>query len=119
MIESSSLTKESRQIMIESAKKVYETEWGRHKLTVEYGEMAKQANGAVLVRYGETVVLSTATASDPNASPQMAAMLGSSLALGVSDIPFDGPIAGVTVGLIDGEFIINPSTDESRGKRSV
>jgi polyribonucleotide nucleotidyltransferase len=170
--------------MIESAKKVYETEWGRHKLTVEYGEMAKQANGAVLVRYGETVVLSTATASkeprdlpffpltvayeeklyaagkipggfnkregrpseeatltsrlidrpirplfpdgyrndvqvmsivlsvDPNASPQMAAMLGSSLALGVSDIPFDGPIAGVTVGLIDGEFIINPSTDE-------
>ncbi|MCC4722029.1 polyribonucleotide nucleotidyltransferase [Salinicoccus sp. RF5] len=169
---------------MESAKKVYETEWGRHKLTVEYGEMAKQANGAVLVRYGETVVLSTATASkeprdlpffpltvayeeklyaagkipggfnkregrpseeatltsrlidrpirplfpdgyrndvqvmsivlsvDPNASPQMAAMLGSSLALGVSDIPFDGPIAGVTVGLIDGEFIINPSTDE-------
>lgn len=184
MIETSSLTKESRQIMIESTKKVYETEWGRHKLTVEYGEMAKQANGAVLVRYGETVVLSTATASkepkdlpffpltvayeeklyaagkipggfnkregrpseeatltsrlidrpirplfpdgyrndvqvmsivlsvDPDASPQMAAMLGSSLALGVSDIPFDGPIAGVTVGLIDGEFVINPSTDE-------
>ncbi|MFC3419679.1 polyribonucleotide nucleotidyltransferase [Salinicoccus hispanicus] len=170
--------------MTESTKKVYETEWGRHKLTVEYGEMAKQANGAVLVRYGETVVLSTATASkepkdlpffpltvayeeklyaagkipggfnkregrpseeatltsrlidrpirplfpdgyrndvqvmsivlsvDPDASPQMAAMLGSSLALGVSDIPFDGPIAGVTVGLIDGEFVINPSTDE-------
>ncbi|GAB3070064.1 polyribonucleotide nucleotidyltransferase [Salinicoccus sesuvii] len=170
--------------MIESTKKVYETEWGRHKLTVEYGEMAKQANGAVLVRYGETVVLSTATASkepkdlpffpltvayeeklyaagkipggfnkregrpseeatltsrlidrpirplfpdgyrndvqvmsivlsvDPDASPQMAAMLGSSLALGVSDIPFDGPIAGVTVGLIDGEFVINPSTEQ-------
>ncbi|TVT29214.1 polyribonucleotide nucleotidyltransferase [Salinicoccus cyprini] len=170
--------------MTESTKKVYVTEWGRHKLTVEYGEMAKQANGAVLIRYGETVVLSTATASkepkdlpffpltvayeeklyaagkipggfnkregrpseeatltsrlidrpirplfpdgyrndvqvmsivlsvDPDASPQMAAMLGSSLALGVSDIPFDGPIAGVTVGLIDGEFVINPSTDE-------
>lgn len=184
MIEISSHTKESRQIMIESTKKVYETQWGRHKLTVEYGEVAKQANGAVLVRYGETVVLSTATSSkeprdlpffpltvayeeklyaagkipggfnkregrpseeatltsrlidrpirplfpdgyrhdiqvmnivlsvDPDASPQMAAMLGASMALGVSDIPFDGPIAGVTVGLVDGEFIINPSTEE-------
>src|SRR5699024_1830961 len=184
MIGISSHTKESRQIMIESTKKVYETQWGRHKLTVEYGEVAKQANGAVLVRYGETVVLSTATSSkeprdlpffpltvayeeklyaagkipggfnkregrpseeatltsrlidrpirplfpdgyrhdvqvmnivlsvDPDASPQMAAMLGASMALGVSDIPFDGPIAGVTVGLVDGEFIINPSTEE-------
>lgn len=170
--------------MIESTKKVYETQWGRHKLTVEYGEVAKQANGAVLVRYGDTVVLSTATASkeprdlpffpltvayeeklyaagkipggfnkregrpseeatltsrlidrpirplfpdgyrhdlqvmnmvlsvDPDASPQMAAMFGASMALGVSDIPFDGPIAGVTVGLIEGEFIINPSAEE-------
>ena len=170
--------------MIEATKKVYETQWGRHKLTVEYGEVAKQANGAVLVRYGDTVVLSTATASkepkdlpffpltvayeeklyavgkipggfnkregrpsedatltsrlidrpirplfpdgyrhdvqvislvlsvDRDASPQMAAMLGSSLALGVSDIPFEGPIAGVTVGLTDGEFIVNPSESE-------
>ncbi|MFP3359954.1 polyribonucleotide nucleotidyltransferase, partial [Planococcus sp. SIMBA_143] len=57
-------------------------------------------------------VMSIVLSVDPNASPQMAAKLGSSLALGVSDIPFDGPIAGVTVGLIDGEFIINPSTDE-------
>lgn len=170
--------------MIESTKKVYETQWGRHKLTIEYGEVAKQANGAVLVRYGDTVVLSTATASkeprnlpffpltvayeeklyaagkipggfnkregrpseeatltsrlidrpirplfpdgyrhdlqvmnivlsvDPDASPQMAAMLGASMALGVSDIPFDGPIAGVTIGLVDGEYIINPSAEE-------
>ncbi|GAA3719271.1 polyribonucleotide nucleotidyltransferase [Salinicoccus siamensis] len=170
--------------MTETTKKVYETEWGGRKLTVEYGELAKQANGAVLIRYGETVVLTTATASkepkdlpffpltvayeeklyaagkipggfnkregrpseeatltsrlidrpirplfpegyrhdlqvmsivlsvDPDASPQMAAMLGSSLALGVSDIPFKGPIAGVTIGRIDGEFIINPSVEE-------
>ncbi|WP_156823648.1 polyribonucleotide nucleotidyltransferase [Salinicoccus albus] len=169
---------------MEATKKVYETQWGGHKLTVEYGEVAKQANGAVLVRYGDTVVLSTATASkapkdlpffpltvayeeklyavgkipggfnkregrpsedatltsrlidrpirplfpdgyrhdvqvislvlsvDRDASPQMAAMLGSSLALGVSDIPFEGPIAGVTVGLTDGEFIVNPSESE-------
>lgn len=170
--------------MTESTKKTYSTTWGGRNLTIEYGEMAKQASGAVLVRYGETVVLSTATASkepkdldffpltvayeeklyaagkipggfnkregrpseeatltsrlidrpirplfpdgyrhdvqvismvlsvDPDASPQMAAMLGSSLALGVSDIPFDGPITGVTVGLIDGEFILNPSVEQ-------
>lgn len=168
--------------MTEQTKQVFETEWGGRPLTIEYGEMAKQASGSVLVRYGDTVVLSTATSSkepknigffpltvayeekmyaagkipggfnkregrpsedatltsrlidrpirplfpdgyrhdiqvmsmvlsvDNDASPQMAAMLGSSLALSVSDIPFDGPIAGVTVGLIDGEFIINPTT---------
>ncbi|MCD2136678.1 polyribonucleotide nucleotidyltransferase [Salinicoccus halitifaciens] len=170
--------------MTESQKKIYKTTMGKHDLIIEYGEMARQANGSVLVRYGDTVVLSTATASkepkdigffpltvayeeklysvgkipggfnkregrpseeatltsrlidrpirplfpdgykrdvqvismvfsvDPDASPQMAAMLGSSLALGVSDIPFQGPIAGVTVGLIDGDFIINPSEEE-------
>ncbi|CAM4226055.1 polyribonucleotide nucleotidyltransferase [Lacicoccus alkaliphilus] len=170
--------------MTESQKKTYKTKLGKHDLIVEYGEMARQANGSVLIRYGDTVVLSTATASkqpkdigffpltvayeeklysvgkipggfnkregrpseeatltsrlidrpirplfpegykrdvqvismvfsvDPDASPQMAAMFGSSLALGVSDIPFQGPIAGVTVGRIDGEFIINPSEEE-------
>src|SRR5699024_857864 len=49
---------------------------------------------------------------DQDSSPQMAAMLGSSMALSVSDIPFDGPIAGVTVGLIDDEFIINPTSEQ-------
>ncbi|CDZ99591.1 Polyribonucleotide nucleotidyltransferase [Jeotgalicoccus saudimassiliensis] len=170
--------------MNEQTKQVFETEWGGRPLIIEYGEMAKQASGSVLVRYGDTVVLSTATASkepknigffpltvayeekmyaagkvpggfnkregrpsedatltsrlidrpirplfpdgyrhdvqvmsmvlsvDNDASPQMAAMLGSSMALSVSDIPFDGPIAGVTVGLIDGEFIINPTTEQ-------
>src|SRR5699024_11004749 len=49
---------------------------------------------------------------DPDASPQMAAMLGSSLAVRVSDIPFEGPIAGATVGIVDGKFIINPSAEE-------
>lgn len=172
--------------MNEQNKQVFETTWGGRPLKVEYGEMAKQANGSVLVRYGDTVVLSTATASkepkdigffpltvgyeeklyaagkipggfnkregrpsedatltsrlidrpirplfpdgyrhdvqvisivlsvDNDASPQMAAMLGSSMALSVSDIPFDGPIAGVTVGLIDGEFIINPTAEQMK-----
>lgn len=159
----------------------FSIDWAGRTLSVEVGQLAKQANGAVLVRYGETAVLSTATASkepkdlpffpltvnyeerlyaagkipggfikregrpserailtsrlidrpirplfpdgfrndvqvisivmssDQDASPEMAAMIGSSLALCVSDIPFEGPIAGVTVGRIDGEFIMNPT----------
>lgn len=176
-------TEESKNIMSETNKQVFETEWAGRPLIVEYGEVAKQANGAVLVRYGDTVVLTTATASkepkdidffpltvafeeklyaagkipggfnkregrpseeavltsrlidrplrplfpdgfrhdvqiissvlsvDPEASPAMAAMLGSSLALSVSNIPFNGPIAGVKIGLIDGEFVVNPSEE--------
>ncbi|WP_211360016.1 polyribonucleotide nucleotidyltransferase [Macrococcus equipercicus] len=164
-----------------SQKKVFTTEWAGRPLTVEVGQLAKQANGAALVRYGDTVVLSTATASkqprdvdffplmvnyeeklyaagkipggfnkregrpgedatltarlidrpirplfpkgyrndiqvisivmsvDTDNSPEMAAMLGSSVALAVSDIPFQGPIAGVNVGLVDGELVINPT----------
>ncbi len=159
-------------------------DWAGRELTFEIGEFAKQANGAVMVRYGETAVLATVTASkspkplnffpltvnyeerlyaagkipggfikregrpsenailtsrlidrpirplfpegfrnevqvisivmsiDQNCSPEMAAMVGSSLALSISDIPFDGPIAGVTVGRINGEFIINPTTEQ-------
>lgn len=162
-------------------KHVYSFDWAGRKLTVEIGQLAKQANGAVLVRYGDTVVLSTATASkepknvdffpltvnyeeklyavgkipggfikregrpsekailasrlidrpirpmfpdgfrndvqcismvmsvEQDCSSEMAAMLGTSLALSVSDIPFDGPIAGVVVGRIDGQFVINPT----------
>ena len=166
------------------AKKVYDFEFcGRH-ITVETGEIAKQAGGSVLVRYEDTAVLSTATASneakdvdffpltvtfeeklysvgkipggflrregrpsehatltsrlidrpirplfadgfrnevqvvntvlsvDYDCSPEMAAMFGASLALGVSDIPFNGPIAGVTVGYIDEKLIINPTIEE-------
>ena len=161
------------------AKQVFSTEFHGKTLTVEVGELAKQANGSCLVRYDDTVVLSTACAGntpkdvdffpltvtyeekmysvgkipggflkregrpsehgtltarmidrpirplfadgfrnevqvvntvmsvDPNASPEMAAMLGASIALSVSDIPFNGPIAGVNVGLIDGEYTIN------------
>lgn len=153
-------------------------------LKVEAGELAKQADGAVLVRYEDTAVLSTATASkqakdlnffpltvtfeeklysvgkipggflrregrpsehatltsrlidrtirplfaegfrnevqvvntilsvDNDYSADMAAMFGASLALMVSDIPFEGPIAGVTVGLIDNEFVINPTVED-------
>lgn len=164
-----------------SQKKIFTTEWAGRSLTVEIGQMAKQANGAALVRYGDTVVLSTVTASkeprdvdffplmvnyeeklyaagkipggfnkregrpaedatltarlidrpirplfpkgyrhdiqvinmvlsvDPDNTPEMAAMLGSSIALTVSNIPFEGPIAGVNVGLIKDEFIINPN----------
>ncbi|MCT8139864.1 polyribonucleotide nucleotidyltransferase [Anaerobacillus sp. CMMVII] len=162
----------------------FSIDWAGRELTFEIGEFAKQANGAVMVRYGETAVLATVTASkspkplnffpltvnyeerlyaagkipggfikregrpsenailtsrlidrpirplfpegfrnevqvisivmsiDQNCSPEMAAMVGSSLALSISDIPFDGPIAGVTVGRIDGDFIINPTTEQ-------
>ncbi|MGX7106054.1 polyribonucleotide nucleotidyltransferase [Globicatella sanguinis] len=162
-------------------KQVFSTTLGGRPLTVEIGELAKQANGAVLVRYGDTVVLTAAVASkkatsgdffpltvnyvekmyavgkvpggfikregrpsetatltsrlidrpirpmfpegvrneiqitntvlsvNQDCTPEMAAMLGSSLALAVSDIPFDGPIAGVNVGRVNGELIINPT----------
>ncbi|MGN7386768.1 polyribonucleotide nucleotidyltransferase [Sporosarcina sp. SAFN-015] len=165
-------------------KKVYSFEWAGRPLTIETGQLAKQANGAVLVRYGDTSVLSTATASknpkaldffpltvnyeerlyavgkipggfikregrpsekavltsrlidrpirplfadgfrndvqvislvmsvDQNCSSEMAAMLGSSLALSISDIPFEGPIAGVQIGRINGEFIVNPTPEQ-------
>ncbi len=165
-------------------KKVFELEFEGKKFVVETGEIAKQADGAVLVRLNETVVLSTACASDEpkegdffpltvgyeekqyavgkipgsflrregragehatltarlidrpirpmfsegfrnevqivntvmsvdqDCTPEMSAMLGSSLALGISDIPFDGPIAGVYVGRVDGKFIINPTLEE-------
>ena len=165
------------------AKQVFEMDfYGRH-ITVETGELAKQANGSVLVRYDDTTVLSTACAGkepkdvdffpltvtyeekmyavgkipgsflkregrpsthgtltarmidrpirplfadgfrnevqvvntvmsvDPEATPEMTAMLGASLALSISDIPFNGPIAGVNVGLIDGEFTVNASPE--------
>ena len=166
-------------------KKVYTYEWAGRPLVIEVGQLAKQANGAALVRYGESAVLSTATmskqpkaldffpltvnyeerlyaagkipggfikregrpsehailvsrlidrpirpmfpdgfrnevqvismvmSSDPNGPTDVAAMFGSSLALAVSDIPFDGPIAGVHVGYVDGEFIVNPTTEQS------
>ncbi|AXI27394.1 MULTISPECIES: polyribonucleotide nucleotidyltransferase [Gemella] len=165
-------------------KKIYTTQWAGKRLTVELGEMAKQANAAVVVKYGDTVVLTTAVASkeakdvdffpltvnyeekmyavgkipggflrregrpgteatlaarlidrpirplfedgfrnevqvistvlsvEYDSDPVMAAMLGSSLALSVSNIPFKGPIAGVTVGFINGEYIINPSVEQ-------
>ena len=154
-------------------------------ITVENGEIAKQAGGSVLIRYNDTVVLSTATASnqakdtdffpltvlynekmyaagkipggflrregrpsehatltarlidrpirplfaegfrnevqivntvmsvDPDCSSEMAALFGSSLALCISDIPFNGPVAGVKVGRINGEFIINPTVEQA------
>lgn len=170
---------------MEQQKHVFSTELAGKPLTVEVGQLAKQANGAVLVRYGDTVVLSTVTASkepknlsffpltvnyeerlyavgkipggfikregrpsekailasrlidrpirplfadgfrnevqvismvmsvDQNCSSEMAAMFGSSLALSVSDIPFNGPIAGAVVGRINGEFVINPSVEQA------
>lgn len=166
------------------SKKVFELDFEGKKLIVEAGEIAKQANGAVLVRLNDTVVLSTACASDEakdtdffpltvgyeekqyaigkipgsflrregrpgehatltarlidrpirpmfsegfrnevqvvntvmsvdlDSTPEMTAMFGASLALSISDIPFDGPIAGVYVGRVDGKFIINPSVEE-------
>lgn len=170
---------------MEQDKQVFSIDWAGRKLTVEIGQMAKQANGAALVRYGDTAVLCTATASkepkkldffpltvnyeerlyavgkipggfikregrpsekailasrlidrpirplfadgfrnevqiismvlsvDQDCSSEMAALLGSSVALCISDIPFEGPIAGVTVGRINGEFVINPTVAQA------
>ena len=156
-------------------------------LTVEVGRVAKQANGAALMHYGDTVVLSTATASDkprdgidffplsvefeeklyavgkipggfnkregkasenavltarvidrpmrplfpkdyrndvtlnnlvmsvdPECSPELTAMIGSAIATSISDIPFDGPCATTQVGMIDGEFVINPTAAQRK-----
>ena len=165
--------------------KQFSMELAGRTLTVEIGKVAAQANGAAFMRYGDTVVLSTATASekpregidffplsvefeekmyavgkipggfnkregkasehavltsrvidrpmrplfpkdyrndvtlnnlvmavDPDCSPEVTAMLGASVATSISDIPFDGPIAGTRIGLIDGEFIVNPTADQ-------
>ena len=161
-------------------KRVFKLDFNGREIVVENGLMAKQANGAVLVRYGDTAVIAasvmgktpitqdffpltvvyqerlysvgkipggfikregrptdqatltarlidrpirpmfsegfrnevqvinTVLSVDPDYSPEMTAMLASSLALGVSDIPFDGPIAGVVVGKIGKDYIINP-----------
>ncbi|EGP4908074.1 MULTISPECIES: polyribonucleotide nucleotidyltransferase [Enterococcus] len=168
-----------------SEKQVFKTTWGGRPLQIEVGQLAKQANGAVLVRYGDTVVLSAAVASkeakdtdffpltinyeekmyaagkipggfikregrpsteatltarlidrpirpmfaegfrnevqvtnivmsvETDCSPAMAAMLGSSLALSISDILFDGPIAGVEVGRVNGEYVLNPTVEQA------
>ncbi len=165
-------------------KRVFEYEFLGKKLVVETGELAKQASGAVLVRYEDTVILSTAVMSnnvstadffpltilyqeklysvgkipggfikregrptdsatltarvidrpirpmfdenfrnevqvvntvlsvDNDYTPEMTALFGTSLALGISNIPFDGPVSGVIVGKIDGELKINPSVEE-------
>ncbi|MFD1360381.1 polyribonucleotide nucleotidyltransferase [Lentibacillus salinarum] len=165
-------------------KKAFSTEVAGKPFTVETGELAKQANGACMVRYGDTAVLATATASDQpkdlpffpltvnyeerlyavgkipggfikregrpsekatltsrlidrpirplfpdgyrnevqvistvmsvdqDCSAEIAAMIGSSIALAISNIPFSEPIAGVHVGRVDGEFVINPTVDQ-------
>lgn len=166
-------------------KQVFETEFAGRHVSVETGEIAKQADGSVLVRYGDTVVLATACCADepkegdffpltvnyeekayaagkipgsfnrregrpgehatlsarvidrpirplfaegfrnevqivatvmsvdPDNTPEMTGLLGASLALCISDIPFDGPVAGVYVGRVNGELVINP-TEEQR-----
>ena len=167
-------------------KKVFKMNFRGRELVVEHGELAKQATGAVLVRYGDTVVLSTSVVSnnanllsdffplmvlyqeklysvgkipggfikregrpseaatlaarmidrpmrplfpsdfknevqivntvlsvEQDNSPEMTAMFGSSLATCISKIPFDGPIAGVKVGRVNGEFVINPTIAEA------
>lgn len=172
--------------MTERRKRIYQMDWAGRRLRVEVGEVAQQADGAALVYYGDTVVLSTATASkepkgdsffpltvnydersyavgkipggfirregrpsneatlsarlidrsirplfpdgfrnevqvdnivlsyDPDCSAQMAAMLGSSLALSLSPLPFGGPIAGARVGRVGGELVINPTAEQEQ-----
>lgn len=163
----------------------YRRELGGRPLVLEFGEVAKQANGSVLVRYGDTVVLVTATMSkeprqgidffpllvdyeermyavgkipggwgrregrpseeailsarmidrplrplfpdgfrndvqvvvtvmsvDNNNSPTIAGLIGASAALTISDIPFAGPVAGIKVGLVNGEYVVNPTLEQ-------
>ena len=167
-------------------KKTFELDFYGRKITIENGEVAKQADGAVLVRYGDTVVLSTVVVSkearllsdffplmvlyqeklysvgkipggfikregrpseaatlaarmidrpmrplfpddfrnevqivntilsvDPDNSPELAALLGSSIATLISKVPFNGPVAGVKVGRVNGELVINPTTEQA------
>lgn len=168
----------------------YSIELGGRTLTMEIGKIAKQANGAVLVRYGDTAVVVAATGTktpregvdffpltvdfeekmyavgkipggfikregrpaetailtsrlidrpirpmfpegyhndvqivasavsvDPDNAPDIPAMIGASCALSISDIPFEGPIAGVRVGMIDGQYIINPTIEQAKVSR--
>jgi polyribonucleotide nucleotidyltransferase len=170
--------------------KTFTTQLAGRTLTLEFGKMAQLANGAVLVRYGDTVVLSTATASkepkdgidffplsvdyeeklysvgkipggftkregkpsekailtsrvidrpirplfpkdlrndvvvvntvmsvDQDNSPEIAAMIGASAALTISDIPFAGPIGAVVLGLVDDEVVINPNAEQRARSR--
>ena len=165
----------------------FSTDFGGRTLTIETGKIAKQANGAVLVRFGETAVVVAATGTDtpregvdffpltvdfeekmyavgkipggflrregrpaetailtsrlidrpirpmfpdgyhndvqivctavsvdPDNAPDIPAMIGASCALSISDIPFEGPIAGVRVGLIDGQFIVEPTVEQAK-----
>lgn len=167
-------------------KKVFELDFHGRKLVVEHGEVAKQAHGAVLVRYGDTVILSTAVVSnnanllsdffplmvlyneklysvgkipggfikregrptdaatlaarmidrplrplfpedfrnevqvvntvlsvDKDNSPELTALFGSSLSVSISKIPFNGPVAAVKVGRVNGEFVINPTVEQA------
>jgi polyribonucleotide nucleotidyltransferase len=172
-------------------KRVFEYDFMGRKLVVEHGELAKQAAGAVLVRYDDTVILSTSVMSnnvstadffpltilyqeklysvgkipggfikregrptdaatltarvidrpirpmfdenfrnevqvvntvlsvDPDKTPEMTALFGSSLCLCISKIPFGGPVAGVKVGKIDGELKINPTVKKWKEVQST
>lgn len=172
--------------------RIYSMELAGKTLSVEIGKVAEQANGAALIRYGDTVVLSCATASekpregidffplsvdyeermyavgkipggfikregkptenavltarvidrpirplfpkdyrndcavvntvfcvDKDCQPEIAAMIGSSIALSISDIPFKGPIASVNMGLVDGEIIVNPDYEQREKTQMV
>ncbi len=167
--------------------KTYEYELAGRKLVVESGKMAGLANGSVLVRYGETIILACATASaaprdgidflplsvdfeermysvgkipggylkregkpsekavltsrvidrpirplfpkdlrndvnisltvlsvDPDCSPEITAMIGASIALSISDIPWNGPIGGLFMGMVNGKIVINPNAEERK-----
>src|SRR5258706_477170 len=114
-------------------------EWGGKTLTLETGRMARQADGAVLAIYGETMVLATAVfaksakpvkgfknevqvvatvlAHDLENDPDIVALVAASAALVISGAPFMGPIAGARVGFVNGEYVLNPTTDEMKDSR--
>src|SRR3989344_5132945 len=91
--------------------KTYETDYCGKKLKAEISDLADQANGSVLVRYGETVVFATAVMGGKNDS-DIPAIIAASLALGISDIPWSGPVGAARVGQADGQFVFNPTYEE-------
>src|SRR5579864_9486392 len=102
------------EVMSQPAPHQVQVEVGGRPLTFETGKLAKQANGAVLVKYGDTQLLVTACMDSHTNDRDVIAVTGASAAAFISDLPFAKPIAAVRVGLLEGKFVANPTTAEQK-----